>query len=156
MASHIMKPFKLALIPLLAPSVAFAWFSNPEVKEIKAVSHDSFQICFNEPFKNEKLIYSLEFEVTDGKAFSHGGYFKQLLAKNKNDLCSSQIRLYDYFDRGNSTPKELRKILPQIGLSSFEAITIKVATSQGQTSLTKTQPDEVIFEQRLLTRPQQK
>lgn len=37
--------------------------------------------------------------------------------------------------------------MSQLQLSSFEKITVKVATPEGQTTLTKTKPDEVIFEQ---------
>jgi hypothetical protein len=54
--------------------------------------------------------------------------------------------LYDYFDRANSTPKELKDIMGQLKLHSFKKIQVKVATPEGQTSLTKTQPDEIIFE----------
>lgn len=136
----------LALLVVSANTQA-GWFSNPEVESVNVVSSDSIQICFKEPFKSERLIYALDFETKVGKPFSHGGYYTFLLAKNDKDLCSYNIRLYDYFDRGNSTPKELRKIMSRIELSSFEKITVKVATPQGRTSLTKTQPDDVIFEQ---------
>ncbi|EOG9061526.1 hypothetical protein ACLK5F_002291 [Vibrio fluvialis] len=134
-----------ATLLVISASSQAGWFSNPEVESVNVVSSDSIQICFKEPFKTERLIYALDFETTAGKPFSQGGYYKLLLTRDIKDKCSSNIRLYDYFDRGNSTPKEFRKIMPRLELSSFEKITVKVATPEGQTSLTKTQPDEVIF-----------
>ncbi|EKO3371237.1 hypothetical protein KW493_07290 [Vibrio fluvialis] len=135
-----------AVLLVISASSLAGWFSSPEVESVTAVSSDSIQICFNEPFKSEGLIYALEFGTKAGQPFSYGGYYKFLLTKNSKDLCSYNIRLSDYFHRGNSTPEDLRKIMSRIELSSFEKITVKIATPKGQTALTKTQPDEMIFE----------
>ncbi|EOW6612668.1 hypothetical protein ACOZZ1_000433 [Vibrio fluvialis] len=143
-----MNKLILTTLLLMVTTSAYAgWFSKPEVESVNAVSSDTIQICFKEPFSTDRLIYSLDFETTLGKPFSQGGYYKQLLTKNSKDTCSSNIRLYDYFDLGNSTPKEFKKIMSRLELSSFEKITVKIATPKGQTSITKTQPDDVIFEQ---------
>ncbi|TCT61895.1 hypothetical protein [Vibrio crassostreae] len=141
------KTFKIGLFNLLGLSVliGLSGCSEPaKVTSTTQLNDEQIEICFDRPFKKGTL-FSLNFTDVNGTNFNRDDYANkfEIMYPNNSDSKCYNARLFDYFFVGNSTPKEIK--VTELKLSDFTSVEITVATPKGMDNLSKSTPEEIIY-----------
>lgn len=119
--------------------------SDPaKVTSTTQLNDEQIEICFDKPFKKGTL-FSLNLTDINGANFNRDDYANkfEIMYPNSDDSKCYNARLFDYFSVGNSTPKEVKAT--ELKLSNFTNVEITVATPKGMDNLSRSTPDEIIY-----------